>query len=123
MKNQTSEYQTWRTPEKQVETIHARNWKPWDREQTLQAEKGLKKIEKIARVKTMLEQNIKMDETRERIKPLKEMVEAGLIEAGMIEAGRRKLNKLAFKELNKYEADLDEAEKADLDKAFYKELQ
>ena len=37
----------------------------------------------------------------------------------MIEAGRRKLNK----ELSKYEADLDEAEKADLDKAFYEELQ
>ena len=61
----------------------------------------------------MLEQNLKMDETQERMDHLKEM----------IEAGRTNLNKFAFKELSKYEADPDKARKVDLNKVFQEELQ
>lgn len=73
----------------------------------------LKIIEKIARLKTMLEWKKKMDETKECMEHLKEMVEAGRIN----------LNKFAYEELSKYEADLYEAGKAYLKKAFYEELQ
>ena len=51
----------------------------------------LKIIEKIARLKTMLEWNKKMDETQECMEHLKEMVEAGRIN----------LNKFAYEELSK----------------------
>ena len=73
----------------------------------------LLKIEETVRVKTMLEQNLKMDETQERMDHLKEM----------IEAGRTNLNKFAFKELSKYETDSDKARKVDLNKVFQEELQ
>ena len=73
----------------------------------------LLKIEETVRVKTMLEQNLKMDETQECMDHLKEM----------IEAGRTNLNKFAFKELSKYEADPVKARKVDLNKVFQEELQ